>query len=66
MPAVRPNRTGSKKLAETTGLEAKTIHRLLEIDPKTGRFSRNEANPLAYATWGVRGGKLVVSSAAAE
>src|SRR5438128_12014887 len=36
-----------KQLTETTGLEAKTIHRLLEIDPATGRFSRNESNTLA-------------------
>jgi exodeoxyribonuclease V alpha subunit len=28
-------------------LEAKTIHRLLEVDPRTGRFSRDESNPLA-------------------
>ena len=28
-------------------MEAKTIHRLLEIDPGNGRFSRNESNPLA-------------------
>ena len=27
-------------------MEAKTIHRLLEIDPKHGGFSRNEENPL--------------------
>jgi exodeoxyribonuclease V alpha subunit len=37
----------AKRLTETTGLEAKTIHRLLEIDPATGRFSRNESNTLA-------------------
>ena len=42
-----PTGRAAKRLAETTGLEAKTIHRLLEIDPKTGRFVRNEANPLA-------------------
>ena len=28
-------------------MEAKTIHRLLEIDPATGRFSKNESNTLA-------------------
>ncbi len=42
-----PTGRAAKRLAETTGLEAKTIHRLLEIDPRTGRFSRNESNPLA-------------------
>src|SRR5207302_397135 len=30
-----------------TGMEAKTIHRLLEIDPATGRFIRDEAYPLS-------------------
>ncbi|HXY08394.1 MAG TPA: AAA family ATPase [Terriglobales bacterium] len=41
-----PTGRAAKRLAETTGLEAKTIHRLLEIDPGTGRFTRNESNPL--------------------
>src|ERR1035437_95932 len=41
-----PTGRAAKRLTETTGLEAKTIHRLLEIDPATGRFSRNESNPL--------------------
>ena len=27
-------------------MEAKTIHRLLEVEPSTGRFARNESNPL--------------------
>src|SRR6516162_6161336 len=42
-----PTVLAAKRLTETTGLEAKTIHRLLEIDPGTGRFTRNESNPLA-------------------
>jgi exodeoxyribonuclease V alpha subunit len=37
-----PTGRAAKRLTETTGLEAKTIHRLLEVDPATGRFSRNE------------------------
>jgi exodeoxyribonuclease V alpha subunit len=41
-----PTGRAAKRLAETTGLEAKTIHRLLEVDPATGRFSRTEDNPL--------------------
>ena len=41
-----PTGRAAKRLTETTGMEAKTIHRLLEIDPATGRFSRNEDNPL--------------------
>jgi exodeoxyribonuclease V alpha subunit len=42
-----PTGRAAKRLAETTGSEAQTIHRLLETDPKTGSFKRNEANPLA-------------------
>ena len=41
-----PTGRAAKRLTETTGLEAKTIHRLLEVDPATGRFQRNEDNPL--------------------
>jgi exodeoxyribonuclease V alpha subunit len=41
-----PTGRAAKRLTEMTGLEAKTIHRLLEIDSATGRFSRNEENPL--------------------
>jgi exodeoxyribonuclease V alpha subunit len=33
-------------MTEQNRLEAKTIHRLLEIDPKHGGFSRTEDNPL--------------------
>jgi exodeoxyribonuclease V alpha subunit len=42
-----PTGRAAKRLAETTGVEAKTIHRQLEIDPRTGGFTRNEANPLS-------------------
>ena len=42
-----PTGRAAKRLTETTGMEAKTIHRLLEIDPATGRFSRNEDHPLS-------------------
>ena len=31
---------------EATGLEARTLHRLLEVDPRTGGFKRSEENPL--------------------
>ena len=41
-----PTGRAAKRLTETTGVEAKTIHRLLEIDPTNGRFSRNESHPL--------------------
>lgn len=41
-----PTGRAAKRMTEQTGLEAKTIHRLLEIDPQHGGFSRNEDNPL--------------------
>jgi len=41
-----PTGRAAKRLTETTGLEAKTIHRLLEVNPATGRFQRNEDQPL--------------------
>jgi exodeoxyribonuclease V alpha subunit len=41
-----PTGRAAKRLTETTGMEAKTIHRLLEVDPATGRFQRNEDRPL--------------------
>jgi len=34
-----PTGRAAKRLTETTGMEAKTIHRLLEVDPATGRLS---------------------------
>ena len=40
-----PTGRAAKRLAETTGMEAKTIHRLLEIKPPEG-YQRNEENPL--------------------
>ena len=42
-----PTGRAAKRLAETTGMEAKTIHRLLEINPATGRFTKDESSPLA-------------------
>src|SRR4051812_43959581 len=41
-----PTGRAAKRMTEQTGIEAKTIHRLLEIDPKHGGFSRTEDNPL--------------------
>jgi exodeoxyribonuclease V alpha subunit len=41
-----PTGRAAKRLAEVTGLEARTIHRLLEIDPRSGAFRRNETRPL--------------------
>jgi ATP-dependent exoDNAse (exonuclease V) alpha subunit len=41
-----PTRRAAKRLPESTGLEARTIHLLLEADPKTGGFKRGEEHPL--------------------
>ena len=41
-----PTGRAAKRLSETTGIEAKTIHRLLEVQPATGSYGRNEGNPL--------------------
>ena len=41
-----PTGRAAKRMAETTGQTAKTIHRLLEFDPATGDFKRNQQHPL--------------------
>lgn len=41
-----PTGRAAKRLAETTGEDARTIHRVLEFQPKRGTFKRNESNPL--------------------
>lgn len=41
-----PTGRAAKRLSESTGLEGKTIHRLLETDPASGSFKRDETNPL--------------------
>jgi len=41
-----PTGRAAKRLGESTGLEAKTIHRLLEFDPKEGGFRRGNDFPL--------------------
>src|SRR5262249_20440749 len=40
-----PTGRAAKRLSETTGLEAKTIHRLLEFEPTTMGFVHNHTNP---------------------
>lgn len=43
-----PTGRAAKRLSETTGRQAKTIHRLLEFQPSAGfSFKRNDANPLS-------------------
>jgi exodeoxyribonuclease V alpha subunit len=41
-----PTGRAAKRMTEATGFEAKTIHRLLEIDPKGGGFKSGDDNPL--------------------
>ncbi|OWK43721.1 ATP-dependent RecD-like DNA helicase [Fimbriiglobus ruber] len=41
-----PTGRAAKRLTESTGREAKTIHRLLEFDVGIGGFRRNKENPL--------------------
>jgi exodeoxyribonuclease V alpha subunit len=41
-----PTGRAAKRLAEATGREAKTIHRLLEFDPALRDFKRQRHNPL--------------------
>lgn len=41
-----PTGRAAKRMAEVIGLEAKTIHRLLEFNPQDGSFNYNEDNPL--------------------
>jgi len=41
-----PTGRAAKRLTEATGRDARTIHRVLEFQPKKGAFKRNEGNPL--------------------
>ena len=41
-----PTGRAAKRMTETTGCDAKTIHRLLEFDPSGHAFKRNAGNPL--------------------
>jgi len=41
-----PTGRAAKRITETTGREAKTVHRLLEFDPQSFGFKRGRDNPL--------------------
>ncbi len=41
-----PTGRAAKRLAESTGKEATTIHRLLEVDAQNGRFQRDAESPI--------------------
>ena len=41
-----PTGRAARRMTETTGIEARTIHRLLEVDPASGGFRRDADHPL--------------------
>ncbi|MFZ1108671.1 MAG: ATP-dependent RecD-like DNA helicase, partial [Rhodomicrobium sp.] len=41
-----PTGRAAKRMSEATGQEAKTIHRLLEVDPQSGGFRKDQDNTL--------------------
>ena len=41
-----PTGRAAKRLSESTGHEARTIHRLLEVNPRNGQFKHDEESPL--------------------
>ena len=41
-----PTGRADRRMTEVTMMEARTIHRLLEVDPANGRFNRDATNPL--------------------
>lgn len=41
-----PTGRAARRMSEATGQEASTLHRLLEFNPRNGKFARNETNPL--------------------
>ena len=50
-----PTGRAAKRMSEATGMEAKTIHRLLEADPKAGGFLKDQDSPLDTAfSWSMK------------
>ena len=41
-----PTGRAAKRMTEATGVEATTLHRLLEFEPKTGSFKRDQNRPI--------------------
>ena len=46
IPLCAPTGRAARRMSEATGFETKTIHRLLEADPRTGGFRRDADNPI--------------------
>ncbi|MEI6669934.1 MAG: ATP-dependent RecD-like DNA helicase [Acidobacteriota bacterium] len=42
-----PTGRAAKRLTEVTGVEARTIHRMLEVNPADGQFRKGPQNPVA-------------------
>ncbi len=42
-----PTGRAAKRMSEATGMEARTLHRMLEYNPMLNKFCRNENEPLA-------------------
>lgn len=45
-----PTGRAAKRMTEATGVEARTLHRMLEYGGDEGRFARGENNPLEFDT----------------
>jgi len=45
---VAPTGRAAKRIEESSGYAASTIHRLLKIDPESGSFIHHEGNPLGF------------------
>jgi exodeoxyribonuclease V alpha subunit len=41
-----PTGRAAKRMGEATGVDATTLHRLLDFDPRTAKFKRNEGRPI--------------------
>jgi exodeoxyribonuclease V alpha subunit len=46
-----PTGRAARRMTETTGFQAKTIHRLLEVDPKGGGFNAMPTIRLSATCW---------------
>jgi len=45
-----PTGRAAQRMEAMTGLEAKTLHRMLEFSPSTMGFKRDKSNPLPFDT----------------
>jgi exodeoxyribonuclease V alpha subunit len=60
-----PTGRAAKRITETTGMEASTLHRLLEFEPKTQEWRRNVERPLAAQAFIVDESSMLDSEMAA-